>query len=131
MTYPMEGGILNDLHSLVIGLLGGIVGSFFKLWIDDLRAWQRNRLSMKEKLLLQIMQFCQGKVRFVQDGVFPPKLFWPHTGQTGEMLFVDQGEISKLISLELIKSEIENHYYLSPTGWAKAKDLPLWKPPPA
>lgn len=129
MTCPIEGGITSNLYSLVIALFGGIIGSFFKLWVDDLRAWMQNRLSANEKLLLQIMLFCQGKVKFDQDGVRPPVLFWPHTGQTGEVSFIEQGEISKLISLGLIKSEVDNHYYLSSIGWAKAKGLPKWEPP--
>jgi hypothetical protein len=46
---------MDELRSLLFGVGGGVIGAFFKFWIEDLRNWEKGRLSKNEKQLLWLM----------------------------------------------------------------------------
>ena len=121
----------TTIISFILGILGGLIANFFKLWIDDFRSWQRSRLSHDDKLLLQIMLFRQGSTRFKINMGSPPVSEFPGF-QTSP--FEDSGEVAKLVSIGHIHQTFaninESEYSLSPTGWGIARKLPLWLPTP-
>ena len=117
---------MGEFQNLILGILGGIIGAFFKFWIEDLRHWQRQRLSESEKYLLSYMAFNDGFAKFVRVGAMPPKL---DTAFKATDAFTDEGEVSRMISLSYIEARPENLYALTPLGWAIARKLELWLPP--
>ena len=118
---------MEELRNLIFAVLGGVIGAFFKFWIEDFRNWLKRKLSTSEKYLLSYMAFNDGIARFIKNGAMPPKL---DTAFKAVIEFTDEGEVSRLLSLSYIEAIPDRHYALTPLGWSIARKLKPWSPPP-
>lgn len=133
--------IIPYVWSLFFGVVGGILGAFFKFWIEDLRRWQRERLTKRERELMMrfkdedgILEFrisdsrpgwTQAKYEIIGD----PNAGWK---------FEDLGEIARLLELGQIEEIYRDAntlrrflYRLTGKGWnyvGLPQPLPLTSP---
>jgi hypothetical protein len=126
---------MDEIKVLVFGVLGGVLGSFFKFWIEDLRGWSKSRLTKREKTLLQHMNSEQENAFFeVKNGEAP---FFQNRMQNLDrpgldFRFYDNGETKRLIDLGLIdlvtSTNTGRYYRLTGRGYSVAEKLPIRHP---
>ncbi len=123
--------ILEFISTPILGFLGGIVGAFFKFWVQDFRNWAKSILNKKEKAILSHFKFSGGLIDFENKKYDPKKLLW----QIDKSVDIeDLGECKRLIELGIIEiAEIgENRirYRLTGKGYKKIKSIKEWSQQP-
>jgi hypothetical protein len=63
---------MNDIRALFFGVVGGVLGAFFKFWVEDLRNWLKGRPTKSEKSLPFHMKSEYGIARFKLKKGLPP-----------------------------------------------------------
>jgi len=97
---------LDELRSLLFGVAGGVIGAFFKFWIEDLRRWQEKRLSRREKKLLGYMRSENGMALFKIKRGNPPLFsneYQDIDHPENNFTFEDLGEVERLEKIGLIE----------------------------
>jgi len=97
---------MDELRTLIFGIAGGVIGAFFKFWIEDLRNWADKRLKRREKLLLRLMKLEDGMALFVIRKGCPP--FFTSRYQDidhpeQDFRFDDLGEVERLEKFGIIE----------------------------
>lgn len=101
---------MDELRSLLFGVGGGVIGAFLKFWIEDLRNWEKGRLSKSEKRLLRLMNSEDGKAIFkIREG--RPPCFKNRIEDLDHLetnfIFEDHGELARLESIGYIETNSE------------------------
>lgn len=97
---------MDELRSLLFGVAGGVIGAFFKFWIEDLRRWQETRLSRSERLLLGYMKSENGMALFKLKRGCPPSFsneVQDIDHPENDFTFEDLGEVGRLEKIGLIE----------------------------
>ena len=105
---------MNEIRTLFYGIAGGVLGSFFRFWIQDLRDWAKSRLTSRERELIRYMKQENGVARFSMKVGQPPSFEsrLEHTDQTElNFKFEDNGEISRLLEMKYIEKLAESSQY--------------------
>ena len=63
---------MTDIGTFTLGIAGGVLGAFFKLWIDDFREWCKSRLTPRERELLTKMHSQYQNIPFEVRQGWPP-----------------------------------------------------------
>jgi hypothetical protein len=97
---------MADFGTFALGVSGGVIGAFIKLWIDDLREWSKSRLTFREKDILARMHFDHQDISFEVKAGSPP--FYQHRiivmdNPKLNVKFEDLGEMLRLTNLGLIE----------------------------
>ena len=119
----------NEIWTLLLGVLGGVLGAFFKFWIEDLRSWEKDRLRGDEEFLLAVMLFTGVPAGFRTSHDRFPRLDAPWEPR---LKFEDKGAVEKLLRLNLIQKVVGdntyNQYSLTPGGRDRAEQLKHFDP---
>lgn len=118
---------MDVLINVGLGVCGGIIGSIFKLWLDDKWRERKARLRPREIELIGYIKKESGIAKFRCIKGSPPifkSTFEDLTDPALNFTFMDQGETERLIGLgyieELSRDQV-NHgsitYRLTGKGW--------------
>ena len=123
---------MDHLVSLFWGLIGGILGAFFKFWIQDFRDAQRTRLTVRDKIALfeMLKESGHAKVRHIRGrSPFFQSSVHDIDHPENDAFFEDRGEIHRLIELGYIEEfsrDVDGksiNYRFTGKGWKRAEDL--------
>ena len=121
---------MDEIRTVVFGVLGGVLGAFFKFWIQDLRDWNAARLSRREQALLKLMLKEKFNAEFKISEGNPPifkNSFSDIDHPEFDFEFIDQGETKRLVKLGIIEEVTRTNfaiiYRLTGEGYFRAERL--------